>query len=75
MVELARQNGWPDPYSEVEAFKDYHLAHGNVMADWQAAFRTWLRNAARWGMNGRSASAQPAEPKGFSIIRKILAKN
>jgi hypothetical protein len=48
-MELAKQNGWPDPRRELDAFKDYHLAHGTLMADWEAAFRTWLRNALAWG--------------------------
>jgi len=49
MIELAKAKGWPDPRTEVEAFKDYHLAHGSLMLDWQACFRTWLRNAQRFG--------------------------
>lgn len=46
--ELAQQKDWPDPDEEIEAFKDYHLARDSKFADWEAAFRTWLRNAARW---------------------------
>ena len=53
IVELARQNGWPNPESELDAFRDYHLAHGSIMADWEAAFRTWLRNRARWDKPGQ----------------------
>jgi len=48
IIELARQNKWPDPHKEIEAFRDYHLARGTTMADWEAAFRTWLRNATQW---------------------------
>jgi hypothetical protein len=55
IMELAKKNGWPDPHNEVEAFKDYHLAHGKLMLDWEAAFRLWLRNAQRW-------NKQPARP-------------
>lgn len=47
--ELAKHYGWPDPVEQVEAFKDYHKARGTLMADWEAAFRTWLRNAKEWG--------------------------
>ena len=66
MIELAKAKGWPDPRSEVEAFKDYHLAHGSLMLDWQACFRTWLRNCSRFN-KGHPAivSKPPPEPKGM----------
>jgi hypothetical protein len=37
-----------DFHDEVEGFRNHHLAKGSVMRDWDAAFRTWLRNAKRW---------------------------
>jgi hypothetical protein len=37
---------------ELRKFCDYHTAKGNVMADWQAAWRTWVGNA-------RPESARP----------------
>lgn len=49
IMQLAAEKGWPDPRTELDAFKDYHLAHGSLMMDWEAAFRTWLRNSSRWG--------------------------
>jgi hypothetical protein len=30
------------------AFRDHHTAKGSSMADWDAAFRTWLRNAVKF---------------------------
>ena len=30
-------------------FHDYHLAHGTLMLDWHAAWRTWVRNQVRFG--------------------------
>lgn len=30
---------------ELPKFRDYHAARGKAMKDWQAALRTWLRNA------------------------------
>ena len=56
--ELAKHYGWPDPGQQLEAFKDYHKARGTLMADWEAAFRTWLRNAKEWG----KAKPQVKEP-------------
>lgn len=32
---------------ELQKFSDYHRAKGSVMADWQAAWRTWVGNARR----------------------------
>lgn len=29
---------------ELEQFRDYHTGKGNVMASWDAAWRTWMRN-------------------------------
>jgi hypothetical protein len=34
--------------SEAEQFRDHHTAKGSVMLDWNAAFRTWLRNAVKF---------------------------
>lgn len=34
---------------ELEGFKDFHTGKGSVMADWDAAFHTWLRNSTRFG--------------------------
>ncbi len=48
IITLAKKNGWPDPYSEAEGFRDYHIAHGTLMFDWEAAFRTWLRNCLKF---------------------------
>jgi hypothetical protein len=44
---FAREKG-VDPGELVEAFRDYHLGHGSVMADWEAAWRTWVRNDVKF---------------------------
>lgn len=31
-----------------EDFRTYHMAKGSVMADWQAAWRMWVRNAVKF---------------------------
>jgi hypothetical protein len=33
---------------ECDQFRDHHTAKGSVMLDWDAAFRTWLRNAKKF---------------------------
>lgn len=34
--------------AELANFLDHHAARGTVFKDWQAAFRTWLRNAVKF---------------------------
>lgn len=43
---------------EQAAFEDHHAANGSTFKDWQAALRTWLRNAARFAR--RDAVRSPA---------------
>jgi hypothetical protein len=49
IMDLVAQRGWPDPREQLHKFKDYHIAHGTLMMDWEAAFRTWLNNAVGFG--------------------------
>lgn len=63
IVELAKENKWPDPWDELNAFKDYHIAHGTLMADWEAAFRTWLRNCLRFNKAAPVIKPVPPKPK------------
>lgn len=44
---------------ELEGFKDFHTGKGSVMADWDAAFHTWLRNSTRFGGKKPQQSHQP----------------
>ena len=46
---------------ELASFADHHAAKGSVMADWQAAFRTWLRNTAKFARQDAARTAGPAE--------------
>ena len=50
-----------DCVREAEQFRDHHTAKGSVFSDWDAAFRTWLRNAAKWRdeRGGKPATKQP----------------
>lgn len=42
---------------ELPRFLDHHRAKGSLMADWQAALRTWISNAAKWGPSKRVPGA------------------
>lgn len=54
--------------AELERFRDHHTAKGSTFVDWDAAFRTWLGNAARFangtvnGINGRSGPRAAKSP-------------
>ncbi|BCX51639.1 hypothetical protein CTYAZ2_12210 [Comamonas testosteroni] len=57
--------------AELEAFEDHHMANGSTFKDWQAAFRTWLRNSAKFSQRqlspGRPALARrPPAADGLS---------
>jgi hypothetical protein len=46
---MVAQRGWPDPRDQLNKFKDHHIALGTLMADWEAAFRSWLNKAVGFG--------------------------
>ena len=45
--------------AELPQFRDHHTAKRSLMADWDAAFRTWLRNAAKWARPAAKAGKAP----------------
>jgi hypothetical protein len=47
---LAVVDGWPPGKldHELAAFTDWHLKEQKLSADWQASWRTWVRNSKRW---------------------------
>lgn len=51
-----------DLAAEAEQFRDYHTAKGSTMKDWDASFRTWLRNAAKWSMGNAKQTTGQAKP-------------
>ncbi len=59
---------------EVDQFKDYHLAKGSLMKDWEAAFRTWIRNAIKFGAGKRSNSAKATSVEVIEFYQSELAK-
>lgn len=66
IMELAREQGWPDPRKELEAFKDHHLAEGSLKQDWEAAFRTWLRRTITMS-KGKFTPLAPAPVKQMEL--------
>lgn len=62
--ELARELQ-VDLQRELAAFTDYHQAKGSMMKSWDAALRTWLRNARRFN---------PAKPEKLNAINRDFSK-
>lgn len=59
-----------DLASEFEAFSDYHRSKGTTFKDWDAALRTWLRNANKFKRTAPAAVAKPRASRhsGFDQI-------
>jgi hypothetical protein len=45
---FAEAGGISDPGLEFAQFKDHHRAKGSLMYDWEAAWKTWCRNAIKY---------------------------
>lgn len=63
--------------AEVEAFLDYHRAKGSVMKDWDAAFRTWIRNSTKFGRGApgpKRMTPQEAMEEQFAMIERVAAE-
>ncbi len=56
--------------AEWQRFRDHHRAKGSVMADWHAAWRTWLGNIGKF----QPARAGPAAPQQKLTYGAMLAK-
>lgn len=44
-----------DITAELDQFTDHHLAKGSLMKNWDAAFRTWIRNAIKFSKGGNNS--------------------
>ncbi|MFD1839123.1 helix-turn-helix domain-containing protein [Paracidovorax cattleyae] len=61
-ADMAARSGI-DLQAELANFLDHHTARGTIFKDWQAAFRTWLRNAVRFGQRGAGGGARRGPPE------------
>src|SRR5262249_40299960 len=56
MRQWAHDNGITvDLDAETAAMLDYHRGRGNLQRDWEATWRTWMRNTKRFQARGRDA--------------------
>lgn len=67
--------------TEWSLFRDHHVAEATSMADWQAAWRTWVGKWVKWGckqhgaVNGHQARAGPSEKSDSNAVgQRILAE-
>ena len=72
-IALCKTHGF-DPATELEKFKNHHDSKGNVFADWQAAFRTWLTKAHEFSLN-RNTRTSPSRHAGFTPDKYEEAAN
>ena len=75
--EFAGQQG-VSVIDELPKFIDYHRAKGSLMASWDAAFRTWLRNAAKFNQERGSSNAGHQANRGagsLSLVERVAVAN
>lgn len=58
-IKKARDAGF-DPMEELEKFRDHHTAQGSVMANWQAAYRTWIDKGKNFRRPAQGGFTKPA---------------
>ncbi len=83
-AEQIAQDFGLDIFAEQTAFSDFHTAKGTTFKDWQAGFRTWLRNANKFGQRMPSVRGSPVNKQealearnravGDAWVAKMLAK-
>lgn len=59
--QVSARDEWPK-------FRDHHVSRGNVMTDWAAAWRTWVRNAVNF-----KARAGPSKPANYANPEKSVS--
>lgn len=62
---LTAVESWPPGKldEQLEAFADHHTSHGTLSKDWQASWRTWVRNSKRFDRyDGRLAQRTAGTP-------------
>ncbi|MFZ5751274.1 MAG: hypothetical protein ACOY5U_09425 [Pseudomonadota bacterium] len=61
--EFAR-NGLPFDFDrEAQRFRNHHQSKGNLMADWRAAWRTWVANGIKFAAEAEARHASGPNPR------------
>jgi len=71
-VAFAIEKGMTLLIIEVEAgqFRDHHLKVGSLFLDWHAAWRTWVRNWAKWRAERKSGANNNSGDGMAELIRR-----
>jgi hypothetical protein len=71
----ARQFSAMEIQDEADRFRNHHIAKGSRFRDWDAAWRTWLGNARKYGSRGSVAfGAAPGGHGRGGSIASIVAR-
>lgn len=62
---LSAANPSASPDAEFSRFRDHHTAHGSLMSDWDAAWRTWCGNSSRF--------SKPQRPESTLLAHNVAA--
>jgi hypothetical protein len=72
---MCRDEGLPDPYEVLEKdFRTWAQAKGALMADWEAAFRRWLRDRRTMDKFGPWLPPTPAAPRSAQPKKLVLTE-
>lgn len=55
--------------SQLEKFRDHHMAAGSTFKIWDRAFRKWIRQASEWSPEARAARSRAEE---MAKIQRII---
>ena len=58
-TDHGRANLLAEIENQASQFRDHHVSHGKTMADWPAAWRTWIRNAIKFSKPTPKGAAPP----------------
>jgi hypothetical protein len=61
MILFGEKKGWPRPrcQTEFEKFGAHHQSKGSRMADWAAAWRTWVLHGVKFDAQDRAKIKTP----------------
>lgn len=68
IAEQKRQYPDIDLRAEFQLFTDHHTAKGSTMADWVAAWRTWVGNARKFARSGPYAPRRPGKAERWATF-------
>lgn len=63
-----------DIRNEADQFRDHHHARGSTFKDWDAAWRTWVRNAIKFRNRGLAGKAGPSGYGQGRSIASVVAR-